>query len=79
MQDIQKRIDDADRELKEKAKNALKKISDNYQKTLTEKILEELELARQDFLQGNINGADQHKLRAEIYKSALDSAKKMGD
>jgi hypothetical protein len=75
MQDIQKRIDDADRELKERARTALKKIADNYQRTLAEKIAEENALAEQDLIKGNIDGAKQHRLRAEIYQSALDSVK----
>lgn len=72
---IQQQIEAAHKRIKEKADNTLKSISDNYQNQLLEKIVEELQLAREASQRGDDSAAEQHRIRAEVYKSALDAVK----
>lgn len=71
MQDIQKRIDDADRSSKEKAASILKTMTDNYNDVISERIAYELQMAQSETRAGNLSQAERHKIRAEIYQSVL--------
>jgi hypothetical protein len=73
---IQEKIEAAHQRIKEKADNTLKNISDNYQNQLLEKVAEELKLAKEALAQGNDRKAEQHKIRAEVYKSTLDAIRR---
>jgi hypothetical protein len=73
---IQQKIDEAHKRLQQQADNTLKNISDNYQNKLLEKIAEELKLAKEALAQGDDRKAEQHKIRAEVYKSALDAIRR---
>jgi wobble nucleotide-excising tRNase len=75
MADIQQRIDKAHQELRKRADDTLKNISDNYQTALLAKIGEELKLARQAIDDGDSRKAEMHRVRADVYKSALDALK----
>ena len=71
MRNIQKQIDDADRSSREKAEGIIKAMTDNYNKALMQCIMYELQMAKSEAKTGNTQAAEQHKLRAEIYKSVL--------
>jgi hypothetical protein len=71
MQDIQKRIDDADRSSKQKAENILRTMTDNYNSSISERIAYELKMAQSETRAGNLSQAERHKIRAEIYQSVL--------
>jgi hypothetical protein len=71
MQDIQKRIDDADRSSKQKAENILRTMTDNYNSSISERIAYELKMAQSETRGGNLSQAERHKIRAEIYQSVL--------
>ena len=73
---IQQKIDEAHKRLQQQADNTLKNISDNYQNKLLEKIAEELKLEKEELEHGDDITADQHRIRAEVYKSALDAIRR---
>ena len=73
---IQQKIDEAHRRLQQQADDTLKNISDNYQNKLLEKISEELTLAKDALQRGDDRNAEQHRIRAEVYKSALDAIRR---
>lgn len=73
---IQQQIDEAHKRLQQHAKNTLKNISDNYQNKLLEKVAEELKLAREALQLGDERKAEQHRIRADVYKSALDAIRR---
>ena len=73
MRDIQRQIDDADTQLQQKANDTLKSNSENYRNRLLEKMAEELRLAKEALEHGDDRTAQQHKIRADVYKSALDA------
>ena len=70
---IQQEIEAAHKRIKEKADNTLRSISENYQNKLLEKIAEELKLAKEALEHGDNREVEQHRIRAEVYKSALDA------
>jgi hypothetical protein len=70
---IQQEIDAAHKRIKEKADNALKSISENYQNQLLEKVIEEIKFAKEALQRGDDREAELHRIRAEVYKSALDA------
>jgi ElaB/YqjD/DUF883 family membrane-anchored ribosome-binding protein len=76
MAEIQQKIEEAHEMLRKKADETLKNISDNYQNKLLEKIAEELELARESLEKGDDRKSEQHRIRAEVYKSALDAMRR---
>lgn len=71
MQQIQKQIDDADRSSKEKAESIIKTMTDNYNDAVSQRIMYELQMAKSEAKSGNMQAAEHHKLRAEIYQSVL--------
>lgn len=71
MKDIQKQIDDADRSSREKAESIIKAMTDNYNNALSQRIVYELQMAESEAKSGNMQAAEGHKLRAEIYQSVL--------
>ena len=71
MQSIQKQIDDADRSSKEKAASIIKTMTDNYNKAILQRITHELQMAKSEAKSGNLQAAERHRLRAEIYRSVL--------
>jgi hypothetical protein len=73
---IEQQIEDAHKKLRQKADDTLKNISDNYRNALLEKIGEEAKLEKQAAELGNSKQAEIHKIRADIYKSALDAIKR---
>lgn len=73
---IQQKIDEAHKRLQQQADDTLRNISDNYQNKLLEKIAEELKLAKEALQQGDDREVEQHRIRAEVYKSALDAVKR---
>lgn len=73
---IQQMIDNAHQRILEQADNTLKNISDNYQNKLLEKIAEELKLAKEALEHEDDRNAEQHRIRAEVYKSALDAIRR---
>ena len=73
---IQQEIEAAHQQIKEKASSTLKIISDNYQNKLLEKVAEELKLAKEALARGDDRIVEQHKIRAEVYKSALDAIRR---
>lgn len=72
---IQQEIEAAHKRIKEKADNTLRNISENYQNKLLEKIAEELKLAKGALEHGDNREVEQHRIRAEVYKSVLDAIK----
>jgi hypothetical protein len=75
IQDIQKQIDEADNLLKQKATNTLKSNFANYQNELVAYIASELKLAKEALQVGDDRRANVHRVRAEVFKSALDAVK----
>jgi hypothetical protein len=75
MDAIQQDIETAHKRINEKARDTLKSISDNYQSKLLEKIAEETSLAKEALEHGDDRNSEQHRIRAEVYKSALDAIK----
>lgn len=76
MAEIQENIEYAHKKLQEHADQTIKNISNAYQDKLLEKIGEELELAKQRLAVGDDRGAEQHRIRAEVYKSALGAIRR---
>ncbi len=72
MADIQRGIDEADKQVKQKAETALQTVYANYKKTLIEKIERELRIAESSRAIGNEVAAKQHEMMAGIYRSILD-------
>lgn len=72
---IQQEIEAAHKRIREKADNTLKSITDSYQNQLLVKIAEERNLAEEALQNGDAREAEQHRIRAEVYKSALDAIK----
>ena len=73
--DIQKQIDDADKDAREKTEHILDSIADHYDSLLSERIRYELQTAVSDEKAGNIVGANQHRTLAQVFQSILDSRK----
>lgn len=73
---IQQKIEDAHKRIQQQADNTLRNISDNYQNKLLEKIAEELTLAKEALQRGDDRKSEQHRIRAEVYKSALDAIRR---
>jgi hypothetical protein len=67
-------INTADREMKQKAENVLKVISDNYRKLLSERLANELGLIDEAESTGNWAAAQHHRVLAEVYKSMLNGS-----
>jgi len=57
----------------QKAEDTLNNTFDNYQNRLLAKIAEELKLAKEALEHGDDRKANEHGIRAEVYKSALDA------
>jgi len=75
MKDIQQQIDNAHKLLREKADSTLKGISENYQNQLLARIADEIRLLKDALQVGDDRTAEQHRIRADVYKSALDAVK----
>ena len=75
MNEIEQEIEAAHKRIKENADKTLKNISDNYQNKLLEKVAEELRLAKDASWYGNDREAEEHRIRAEVYKSAVNAIK----
>jgi len=73
---IQQEIEAAHKRITEKANDTLRSISDNYQNKLLEKIAEEMRLAKEAVERDDAREAEQHRIRAEVYKSALDAMRR---
>ena len=73
---IQQMIEDAHKRILQQADDTLKNISDNYQNKLLAKIAEELKLAKEALEHEDDRNAEQHRIRAEVYKSALDAIRR---
>ena len=69
MIDIQKRIEEADKNNKQKAEAILKSIEDSYKQRVMERIALEIRLEKEERLRGNLAAAERHKLMADIYAS----------
>ena len=72
MEEIQKKIDETDRMMKERAEAALQTVYDGYKKRLMDKIeyeMQQVELAK---MQGNEPALKHHETLVGIYKSILD-------
>jgi SOS-response transcriptional repressor LexA len=70
MQDIQKKINEADKSSKQKAENILKTMTDSYNDSIQERLAYELQM-KSEMKAGNFSEAERHKIRAEIYLSVL--------
>jgi hypothetical protein len=73
---IDRQIEDAHKRLRQKADDTLRSISDNYRNALLEKIGEEKKLEKQAADLGNSKQAAIHRVRADVYKSALDAIRR---
>ena len=73
---IERQIEDAHKKLRQKADDTLKSISDNYRNALLEKIGEEMKLEKLAIELGNTTQANIHRIRADVYKSALEAIKR---
>ncbi|HXV47136.1 MAG TPA: hypothetical protein VD736_10745 [Nitrososphaera sp.] len=71
---MEEQINTADREMKQKAENVLKVISDNYRKLLSERLANELGLIDEAESTGNWAAAQHHSVLAEVYKSMLNGS-----
>jgi len=69
MKDIEKRIDELDKDTKQKAENTLKVISDNYRDRVSQRIAFELSQAEACRKVGDDIGAKHHEILAEVFKS----------
>ncbi|HEX2014814.1 MAG TPA: hypothetical protein VLA68_06270 [Nitrososphaera sp.] len=71
---MEEQINTADREMKQKAENVLKVISDSYRKLLSERLANELGLIDEAKSTGNWAAAQHHRVLAEVYKSMLNGS-----
>jgi hypothetical protein len=75
MREIQKQIDDTDKDAKQKAENILHAITDHYNAAIVERVAYELQMAESETKLGNLSVAEWHKLMAELYQSVLGATK----
>ena len=68
-----RRIDSADREMKQRAENTLKAIADNYRRLISDRLVHELGMVDEARATGNAAAVNHHRALAEIYRSMLDS------
>lgn len=76
MRNIQKQIEDADKDSKQKAEHIIKTMIDNYNNLIAQRIAYELEMVEKETKAGNLAKAERHKLTADIYASVLNVTKK---
>ena len=67
MREIEKQIDDADKDGKQKAENILHAITDHYNAAIVETVAYEAPNGRVQTKLGNLSEAEWHKLMAELY------------
>lgn len=72
MKNIQKQIEEADKNSREKAERIIKTMTDNYNALIAQRITYELEMAEKETKAGNLSEAERHRLTADIYKSVLN-------
>lgn len=73
LRNVEDQIDSADREMKQKAENTLKVISDNYYRLISERLANELGMIDEAEATGNSAAAQHHRVLAEVYRSMLGS------
>lgn len=73
LREIQRQIDEAQKNSKEKAERILNAMTENYNKMLNERIADELAMEEVERKEGNLAAAQAHKLRAEILQSVLNA------
>lgn len=75
MRDIQKQIEVADKNSRQKAEFIIKSMTDNYNGLIAQRIAYELQMAEDEVRAGNLSEAERHRLIAEIYTSVLNVTK----
>jgi hypothetical protein len=73
MQEIKARINQLDGEMKKQTEDVLKTVYDNYQRTLLDRIANELALVDEFRIKGNDFEVNRHLQLADIFKSILDN------
>jgi hypothetical protein len=73
LHDVEEHINNADREIKQKAETALEAIADNYRRLISERIEQELDLIDSSEATGDVASANHHRVLAQVYRSMLDS------
>jgi len=72
MKNIEKQIDELDKNAKDRAEATLKAITDNYRNRVSQRISDELAQAEACRRTGDDRGTKHHEMLVEIYKSLFN-------